>query len=191
MTRSPFSIVRFLKRSIWVPPMLALVLAAAGCGSDDGGGSDAPADDPEIVAAVTEKIGVSAGRIANSTRDRHLPGPYEFKTVCLPPDEAAKFGTPRDAVQCHIEAFTVPSARRKQAYVWSEDWRVPVQDGELGEPEIVGEYRIRNYLRKHHRLNCSGGETPSERCTGEYRPPPEASGLQTGPSGQQEVPIQP
>ena len=55
--------------------------------------------------------------------------------------------------------------------MWNEDWRVPVQDGKLGEPEIVGDYRIRNFLRKDHRLNCSGGETPQERCTGVYLAP--------------------
>lgn len=178
-------------------PALALALAVASCGDDGGSGnsSDAPADDPEIVAQVTEKIGKAAGKIANSTRDRNLPGPYEFKTVCLPPEAAASFGTPREAVQCHIEAFTTPTSRKKQAYVWSEDWRVPVQDGQLGEPEIVGEYRIRNFLRKDNRLNCVGGEVPQERCTGDYRPPPDQSGLQTGPptsdGQQQEVPIQP
>ncbi len=183
--------MRLPNRSLWALPTLALVLLAAGCGGDGGGGgSDAAADDPAIVAAVTDKIGEAAGPIANSTRDRHLPGPYEFKTVCLSPEEAAKFGTPREAVQCHIEAFTVATARRRQAYVWSEDWRVPVQDGQLGEPEIVGEYRIRNYLRKDNKLNCSGGKTPSEHCTGEFGQVPAQSGPPTSDQ-QQEVPIQP
>lgn len=176
---------------------LALALAAIGCGGGDGdGGSEAPAQDQEVVAAVSEKIEEAALRIADSTKDRHLPGPYEAKVVCLDPVEAAKFGTPRDAVQCHVETFTTPTAARKQAYVWSEDWRVAVQDGKLGEPEIVGDYRIRNFLRKDNRLNCSGGETPQERCTGEFRQPADQSGVQPGPTppptdGQQEVPIQP
>ena len=185
--------MRYLNRSIWAVPVLALVLAVAGCGGDDGG-NGAPADDPEIVAAVTDKIGVAALKIANATRDRNLPGPYQLKTVCLSPDQAANSGTPRESVQCHIEAFTIARKGRKQAYVWSEDWRVPVQDGKLGEPEIVGEYRIKNYLRLDNRLGCSVGKTPQERCTGEYATPPGQAGAGQGPptsDGQQEVPIQP
>jgi len=189
--------VRFFDRSIFAAATaLAIALTAIGCGGDGDGGSGAPAEDPEIVAAVSDKIEEAALRIANSTKDRNLPGPYEAKLVCLDPEQASQSGTSRDAVQCHVETFTTPTAKRKQAYVWSEDWRVPVQDGKLGEPEIVGEYRIRNYLRKDNRLNCSGGETPSERCTGEYRQPPEQSGIAPGGAppatdGQQEVPIQP
>ena len=75
---------------------------------------------------------------------------------------------------------TPTKKRPKPAYVWSEDWRVPVQDGQLGEPEIVGEYRIKNFLRKDDRLNCSGGKTPSERCTGVSVPPPDQSGIPGG-----------
>jgi hypothetical protein len=178
---------------MWAVPVLALVLSLASCG-EDSGGSDAPADDPEIVAAVTDKIGVAALKIANATRDRNLPGPYQLKTVCLPPEQAANFGTPRTSVQCHIEAFTIARKGRKQAYVWSEDWRVPVQDGKLGEPEIVGDYRIRNYLRRDHRLGCSVGKAAQERCTGEYNQPSEQPGIGQGPptsDGQQEVPIEP
>ena len=175
-------------------PIAVLAVVVVGCGSDDGG-SSAPADDPDIVAAVTDKIETAAGKIANSTRDKHLPGPYHFKAVCLAPDQAAKFGTPREAVQCHIEAFTVARKGRPQAYVWSEDWRVPVQDGKLGEPQIVGDYRIRNYLQKDNRLNCSGGRTPAERCTGVFLAPSQPSGVAPGSSTQggqqQEVPLPP
>jgi hypothetical protein len=164
---------------MWTCAALAFTLAVPGCGDDSASSSDAPADDPETVEAVTKKIEVAAGRIANNTRDRNLPGPYTFKSVCLTPDQARSFGTPRESVQCHVEAFTTPGKGRKPgvAYVWSEDWRVPVQDGQLGEPEIVGEYRIRNFLRKDHRLNCSGGDTPTERCTGVYQTPPEQTGV--------------
>ena len=176
---------------------LAIVATLGACGGNgDGGGSDVPAEDAEIVAAVSDKIEQAALRIANATRDRHLPGPYTAKIVCLDADTAARSGTPRDAVQCHVETFTTPTKKRKQAYVWSEDWRVPVQDGRLGAAEIVGEYRIRNFLRRDNRLNCSGGETPQERCTGEYLKPSDQSGVQPGgvpppTDGQQEVPIQP
>ena len=172
-------------RATWAAAVLAFTLAASGCGGDDEG-STAPADDQQTVEAVVKKIEVAAGRIANNTPDRNLPGPYTFKAVCLSPEEALEFGTTRDAVQCHIEAFT-----QKNAYVWSEDWRVPVQDGQPGEAEIVGEYRIRNFLRKDHRLNCTGGETPQERCTGIYRTPPEGSGAAPPPGTPAPVPNAP
>jgi hypothetical protein len=171
--------MRFPKESTSAVAVLAVALAVSACG-DDGGSSDAPADDPETVAAVTKKIEAAAGRIANATRDRNLPGPYALKSVCLSPDQAARFQTPRESVQCHVEASTTGAKGRKPAYVWSEDWRVLVQDGELGEPEIVGEYGIRNFLRKDHRLNCSGGRTPQERCTGVYTAP--APGIGGGAS---------
>jgi hypothetical protein len=178
---------------MWAVPVLALSLALSACG-DDGGSDKAPAEDPEIVEAVTKKIGVAAAEVIKDTPDRNLPGPYFYKTVCLTPEQAAAFSTPRDTVQCHIEMFTEARKGRKSAYVWSEDWRVPIVDGEPGQPEIVGEYRIKNYLRKNNRLNCSGGDTPQERCTGLFRAPPEESGIQGGspaPGAQPTVPTSP
>jgi hypothetical protein len=184
-------------RALWLTAAIGLALAAGGCGSS-GGGDKAPAEDPEIVTAVSKKIEEAAAREANSVKDRNLPGPKRFKVVCLSPADAAKKGTPRDAVQCHVESFTTPTKKLpKSAYVWSEDWRVAVQDGQLGEPEIVGDYRIKNFLRKDDRLNCSGGKTPSERCTGVFLPPADQSGIGGGggqpppTGGQQEVPINP
>ena len=188
--------MRLFDRSLWPATILAIALFTAGCGGGDDEGSSAPAEDQEVVAAVSEKIEDAALRIANATEDRNLPGPYQAKIVCLDPEAASRFGTPRDSVQCHVEAFTTARKNRPQAYVWSEDWRVAVKDGQLGEPEIVGEYRIRNYLRKDNRLNCSGGDTPQERCTGVFLQPPDQSGVAPGAAppatdGQQEVPIQP
>lgn len=182
-------------RTLWLTAAIGLALGAAGCG-DSGGGDKAPADDPEIVTAVSKKIEDAAAREASSVKDRNLPGPKEFKVVCLTPDDARKKGTSRDAVQCHVEAFTAPTKKRPEsAYIWSEDWRVAVQDGQLGEPEIVGEYRIKNFLRKDDRLNCSGHKTPQERCTGVFIPPPDQSAIPGGgpppTGGQQEVPINP
>ena len=182
-------------RTLWLTAAIGLALGAAGCGGD-GGGDKPPAEDHEIVTAVSKKIEEAAAREAHSVKDRNLPGRKEFKVVCLTPADAAKKGTPRDAVQCHVEAFTAPTKKRPEsAYVWSEDWRVAVQDGQLGEPEIVGEYRIKNFLRKDDRLNCSGGKTPSERCTGVFLPPADQSGIPGGgpppTGGQQEVPINP
>jgi hypothetical protein len=183
-----------LKYRLAVPAVIVL-LGLSSCGSDGGGGSDQPADNPEIVTQVSKKIEAAAAKIANSTKDKHLPPPYEFKVVCLDAQTAAKSGTPNTSVQCHIEAFTRATAKRpNQAYVWSEDWRVPVDNGTLGEPEIVGDYRIRNFLRKDNRLNCSGGKTPQERCTGIYVPPADQGAVPGQPpasGGQQEVPINP
>jgi hypothetical protein len=182
-------------RTLWLTAAIGLALGTAGCG-DGGGGDTPPAEDLEIVTAVSKKIEEAAAREAKTVKDRNLPGPKEFKVVCLTPEDAAKKGTPRDAVQCHVEAFTAPTEKRPEsAYIWSEDWRVAVQDGQLSEPEIVGEYRIKNFLRKDDRLNCSGHETPQERCTGVFIPPADQSGIQGGQppptGGQQEVPINP
>ena len=58
----------------------------------------------------------------------------------------------------------------------------------------MGDYRIKNYLRKDNRLNCSGGKTPNERCTGVFGTPTQAAppgGQGVPPGGQQEVPINP
>jgi hypothetical protein len=175
-------------------PALVLAAAAAGCGDD--GGSTLPAEDPEIVAAVIEKIERAATREANSVRDPHLPGPKQVQVVCLSPADAARRGTPRDSVQCHADASTTPTRKfPKEIYLVGEDWRVPVQNGRLGEPEIVGEYRIKNFLRKNARLNCTGRKAPAERCTGLYPDPPEQAVPPSGPpppsGGQQEVPINP
>lgn len=182
-------------RPRWLIAALALALAASGCG-DDGGEAKAPADDPEIVTAVSEKIERAAARVTNPVKDRNLPGPKQFKIVCLSSEDAAKRGIPRDSVLCHVEAFTTPTKKLPRVvYVWSEDWQVPVQDGRLGEPVIVGDYRIKNYLRKDHRLNCSGGKTPNERCTGVFQTPtqgvPPGGGQAAPGGGQQEVPINP
>jgi hypothetical protein len=182
-------------RSPWPIAALAVALLISGCG-DEGGEAKPPAEDPEIVTAVSEKIERAAAREANSVKDRNLPGKKQFKIVCLPPDEAFRRGIPRDSVLCHVEAFTTPTKKvPRVVYVWSEDWQVPVQDGRLGEPAIVGDYRIKNYLRKDDRLNCSGGETPNERCTGVFGTPTQATPPGGGPAipggGQQEVPINP
>ena len=144
---------------------MVLVLAASGCGGEDSG--DSPADDPAIVAEAGRKIEAAATRVANSTRDRNLPGPYYVRSVCLTPEEAADQEAPRDSVQCHVEAFT----EKGNAAVSGEDWRVAVKDGQVGEPRIVEKYAIRDFLRKDDRLDCSGGKVPKERCTGRYLDP--------------------
>ena len=189
--------VRFLNRSSGRCPRLrSSCWRLAGCGGDGDGGSGAPADDPEIVAAVTEKI-ERAARPRSRTRPATATcrARTQFKTVCLPPEEAAKFGTPREAVQCHVEAFTLATAGRQAGLCrGARTGGCRCRTASSGEPEIVGEYRIRNFLRKDHRLDCSGGETPPERCTGEFRPPPEASGsrrAQVRPAGSPDPAVRP
>ncbi|MGH2978375.1 MAG: hypothetical protein ACRDLQ_01900 [Solirubrobacterales bacterium] len=156
-------------RATCLAGVLAIVLAAAGCG-DDEGGPQHPADDQELVEQVIEKIERAAAASANPVRDRYIPGPKTFKVVCLSPEEARAKNVGPEFIQCHVEAFSTPSKRRPESvYVESEDWRVPVEpDGTVGDPVIVDGYRIRDFLREDHRLGCSVGKTPQERCKGAF-----------------------
>jgi hypothetical protein len=155
---------------------LALVMGvvAAGCGGDgDGDKSDHPADDPELVSQAREKIERAAAAAADPIRDRHIPGPKRYEVVCLNPEEALTKGAGPEFIQCHVEAFSTPSKKRPQSvYIESEDWRVAVEpDGTVGEPLIVDGYRIGDFLRKDHRLGCSVGQAPQERCKSPFAVP--------------------
>ncbi len=154
-------------------PALALALAllvtvvAAGCGGDgDGDKPDLPAEDAELVSQAMEKIERAAAAAGDPIRDRHIPGPKRYEVVCLDPDAARAKGVGPEFIQCHVEAFSKPSKKRPESvYIESEDWRVPVDpDGNVGEPLIVDGYRIGDFLRKDHRLGCSVGQAPQERC---------------------------
>jgi hypothetical protein len=153
-------------KALGTAAVLAMTLAAAGCGDDDGSSSGEPADDPELVAQAKEKIDRAAAASANPVRDRHIPGPKRFEVVCLSPEEARAKNVGPEFIQCHVEAFSTRSKTRpERVYIESEDWRVPVEpDGTVGEPVIVDGYRIADFLRKDHRLGCSVGETPQDRC---------------------------
>lgn len=161
-------------------PALALALlmaaVAAGCGGNgDGDKSDHPADDPALVDQATEKIGRAAAAAGDPIRDRHIPGPKRYEVVCLTPEMARAKNVGPEFIQCHVEAFSRPSKRRPQSvYIESEDWRVPVEpDGGVGEPVIVDGYRIGDFLRKDHRLGCSVGQTPQERCKSPFAETPQ------------------
>jgi hypothetical protein len=144
---------------------LPVALFALGCGGDDGGEADHPADNEELVQQATEKIERAAEASANPVRDRHIPGPKRMEVVCLTPEEARARNVGAEFIQCHVEAFSTPTERRPESvYIESEDWRVPVSDGTVGEPVIVDGFRIREFLERDHRLGCSVGETPQEHC---------------------------
>jgi hypothetical protein len=155
--------------------LVALAFAAAGCGDDDSTASDHPADDPELVDQAIQKIDRAAAASANPVRDRYIPGRKRFKVVCLDPAQAAAKNVGADFIQCHVEAFSTPTKnKRESVYVESEDWRVPVEpDGTVGEPVIVDGYRIRDFLRKDHRLGCSAGQAPQERCKSPFADAPQ------------------
>ena len=155
---------------------LVMAVAAAGCGGNgDGDKSDHPADDPELVNQATEKIRQAAAAATDPIRDRYIPGPKRYEVVCLTPELARAKNVGPEFIQCHVEAFSTPSKRRPQSvYVESEDWRVPVEpDGSVGEPSIVDGYRIGDFLRKDHRLGCSAGRTPQERCKSGFTETPQ------------------
>jgi hypothetical protein len=155
---------------------LVMAVAAAGCGGDsDGDKSDHPADDPALVNQASEKIERAAAAAGDPIKDRHLPGPKRYEVVCLTPELARAKNVGPEFIQCHVEAFSTPSKRRPQSvYIESEDWRVPVEpDGSVGEPAIVDGYRIGDFLRKDHRLGCSAGQAPQERCKSPFADTPQ------------------
>jgi hypothetical protein len=144
---------------------LMMAVAAAGCGGDEDK-SDHPADDPALVNQAMEKIERAAAAAGDPIKDRYIPGPKRYEVVCLTPEMARAKDIGPEFIQCHVEAFSTPSKRRPQSvYIESEDWRVPVEpDGGVGEATIVDGYRIGDFLRKDHRLGCSAGQAPQERC---------------------------
>jgi hypothetical protein len=155
---------------------VALLLAAVapGCGGDGDGGSDHPADDPELVSQAMEKIERAAAAAGDPIRDRHIPGKKRYELVCLTSEMARDKRVGPEFIQCHVEAFSRPSKQRPESvYIESEDWRVSVEpDGSVGEPAIVDGYRIGDFLRKDNRLGCSVQEAPVERCKSPFAEQP-------------------
>ena len=155
---------------------LLMAVAAAGCGGNgDEDKPDHPADDPALVTQATEKIERAAAAAGDPIRDRHIPGPKRYEVVCLTPEMARAKNIGPEFIQCHVEAFSTPSKRRPETvYIESEDWRVAVEpDGSVGEPAIVDGYRIGDFLRRDHRLGCSAGQTPQERCKSPFADTPQ------------------
>jgi hypothetical protein len=151
-------------RSFLIIPAVA-ILFAAGCGGGDGGSSSkSPASDPKLrdqAAAATEK---AAAQALATVKDRNIPGPKDYKVVCIEPDSPFAKGVAPNEIKCHIEAFFKPYRGKVGGYIGSEDWLVPVTDGKLDTPVRGGEARIQAYLVADDKKNCTGRHEPDE-CT--------------------------
>jgi hypothetical protein len=147
-------------------PVTALLLAAGcGGGSDNGGSisgnSKASIQADRLKEQAAAKSKQAADRVVKATPDKHLPGPKRYLAVCLQRgDPEATADIPPNVIKCHIEAFYKDYRGTPGGYIWSEDWQVPIQDGKLGTPVIMGQYRIQNFLREDNKKNCTGRHIP-------------------------------
>jgi|SRR5436190_22448688 len=162
---------------------LALVIPLSACGGGGDSGSDSPASDPAIRDKAAALIEQAANRIVQQTPDKNLPGPKNYKVVCLEPgvNPGAK-EVADNQVRCHIEAFYGRYKGKAGGYIWSEDWVVTAQDGKVSNPVIFGEYRIRNFLQEDNKKNCTGRHQPHECLPANAYPPPD-QGQGAVPSG--------
>jgi hypothetical protein len=146
-------------------PALTFVLAA-GCGSNNGGSSNSSSDSPAfsdaLVASAATKAKQAAAKVVEATRDKNLPGPKRYLVVCSQRGDPDAGTIPPNTIKCHIEAFYKDYRGKPGGYIWSEDWQVPVQNGKLGTPAIMGLYRIQNFLREDNKRNCTGRHQPRE-----------------------------
>jgi hypothetical protein len=146
-------------------PLLAPVLVvafAAGCGGgNDNSTSSASPDNTAMNDAAAVKAKQAADRVVKATPDKNLPGPKRYLSVCQQRgDPDASEDIPPNVVKCHIEAFYKDYRGKPGGYIWSEDWSVPIQNGKLGTPVIMGAYRIRDFLREDNKRNCTGRHIP-------------------------------
>jgi hypothetical protein len=146
------------------------LLLAVGCGSNNGNSSNnSSSGSPSFSDALREEAATrskqAADKVVRVTQDRNLPGGKRYLAVCVVRGEPDAGSIPADAIKCHIEAFYKPYRGRAGGYIWSEDWLVPVQNGKLGTPAILGEYRIRRFLREDNKRNCTGRHRPRECLT--------------------------
>jgi hypothetical protein len=162
---------------------VALVVAA-GCGGG-GGGSSSPASDPAIRDKAAAAIEKAAARVVNQTPDKNLPGPKNYKVVCLEPGVNAGAKEVADnQVRCHVESFYGTYKGKPGGYIWSEDWVVTVQNGKLSNPVIFGDYRIRNFLIQDNKKNCTGLHHPYSCLPPDaYAPPPDQGSGAIGGGG--------
>jgi hypothetical protein len=144
----------------------AMASVASGCGGDDNG-SSAKADKAALEDDAAVRVERSAKAVADRVHDKYLPGPRRMEAVCTAPDLPEGVDTGYQ-ITCHVESYAAPQPGIGTLFIWSEDWTVPVdQNGALGKPVISGEYRIKNYLRKDNRLDCTNRTTRPEVCTGQ------------------------
>ena len=163
--------MRVLHRGIRRTHLLLLApaltfLLAAGCGSNNGGSSNSSSDSPAfsdaLVASAATKAKQAAAKVVEATRDKNLPGPKRYLVVCSQRGDPDAGTIPPNTIKCHIEAFYKDYRGKPGGYIWSEDWQVPVQNGKLGTPVIMGLYRIQNFLREDNKRNCTGRHQPRE-----------------------------
>ena len=142
-------------------PVLGLALATGcGGGSDSGSSTISQADQQQNDQAAT-KAKQAADKVVQATPDKNLPGPKNYKAVCLRRGDEGSGDVPPNAIKCHIEAFYSPYRGKQGGYIWSEDWLIPIQNGKLGAAAIFGEYRIQNFLREDNKRNCTGRHRPA------------------------------
>ena len=146
--------------------LAAVVVVVSGCGGGGGGNSEAEKK-ASLEDAATARVERSSAKVADAVKDKYLPGPKRTDAVCTVPDLPEGVDTGYE-ISCHVESYSAPLPGRGSVFIWSEDWSVPVdQNGKLGNPVIAGEYRIRNYLRRDNKYNCSNHKTRPEVCTGQ------------------------
>lgn len=146
-------------------PVLALVLVA-GCGGDeDGGGnndSQAVEEDIALKDQAATKAKQAAHEVVEATPDKNLPGPKRYLAVCQRRGDPDAGEIPPNVIKCHVEAFYKDHRGKPGGYIWSEDWHVPIENGQLGQPVIAGAYQIRDFLREDNKRNCTGRHRPRE-----------------------------
>jgi hypothetical protein len=156
----------FGRRHLLLLAPALVLLGATGCGGggskQGSSGSSSPAISDALKEQAATKAKQAADRVVKATPDKNLPGPKRYLSVCSQRGDPDVGDIPPNVVKCHIEAFYNDYKGKPGGYIWSEDWQVPVQNGKLGTPVIMGEYRIQNFLREDNRRNCTGRHQPRE-----------------------------
>src|SRR4029079_1993491 len=163
---------------------VALAISLPACG---GGGGDSntktAASDPALRDKAAVLVQQAANKIVQQTPDKNLPGPKNYKVVCLEPgvNPGAK-EVAENQIRCHIESFYATYKGKPGGYIWSEDWVVTAQNGKVSNPVIFGEYRIRNFLREDNKKNCTGRHKPYDCLPPDASnpPPPDQSAVPQG-----------
>jgi len=150
-------------------PAVALA-TAAGCGGGGNSSSKQPAADPKLRDQAAVATQQTVAKSLADVHDRNLPGPRDYKVVCIEPGSKFARGVPSNSIKCHVEAFYTAYRGKVGGYIGSEDWLVPFTNGKMQTPVLGGEARIRAYLVADDKKNCSGRHKP-DQCT-----PPVVSG---------------
>ena len=143
--------------------LIALADVVGACGGSGNSGTAGTSTGVVPSSANVQALDVAAGakvkkvaaRIVNATRDKNVPGPKTFKTVCLQAGESGGPDNP-NTVRCTVSAYYVPYRGMPGGYLYVENWTVPILKGRLGSPRISGGYQIRDFLRQDNKKNCTG-----------------------------------